>query len=130
PPSSVTNDPLLGRSLGGKYTISMLIGAGGAGSVYRARHVMLQKDIAIKVMHPSLRKDPSFAERFHSEALAASKLDHPNVLRVLDFGEEPDGALYIAIALLVGTELRALLWQGRLPLERALDIVGQICGAL
>jgi serine/threonine protein kinase len=130
PPPSVNLDPLLGRSLGGKYTILALIGAGGAGSVYRARHVMLQKDIAIKVMHPSLRKDPSFAERFHSEALAASKLDHPNVLRVLDFGEEPDGLLYIAMELLVGTELRALLWQGKMALERTLDIVCQVCAAL
>ncbi len=129
-PPSVTRDPLLGRSLGGKYTISALIGAGGAGSVYRARHVMLQKDIAIKVMHPSLRKDPTFGARFHAEALAASKLDHPNVLRVLDFGEEPDGLLYIAMELLVGTELRALLWQGRMPLPRALDITCQICAAL
>ncbi len=129
-PPSVTRDPLIGRSLGGKYTISALIGAGGAGSVYRARHVMLQKDIAIKVMHPSLRKDPTFGARFHAEALAASKLDHPNVLRVLDFGEEPDGLLYIAMELLVGTELRALLWQGRMPLPRALDITCQICAAL
>ncbi len=129
-PPSVTNDPLLGRTLGGKYVIAALIGAGGAGSVYRAHHVMLQKDIAIKVMHPSLRKDPTFGERFHAEALAASKLDHPNVLRVLDYGEEPDGLLYIAMELLVGTELRALLWQGRMPLERSLDIVCQICAAL
>ncbi len=127
---SVTNDPLLGRSLGGKYTILALIGAGGAGSVYRARHVMLQKDIAIKVMHPSLRKDPTFGERFHSEALAASKLDHPNVLRVLDYGEEPDGLLYIAMELLVGTELREVLWQGRMPITRSLDIASQICAAL
>ncbi|MEZ4307111.1 MAG: protein kinase [Polyangiaceae bacterium] len=130
-PASVTRDPLLGRKLGGgKYVISALIGAGGAGSVYRAHHVMLQKDIAIKVMHPSLRKDPTFGARFHSEALAASKLDHPNVLRVLDFGEEPDGLLYIVMELLVGTELRALLWQGRMPLVRALDLVCQICAAL
>ncbi|MBK8258461.1 MAG: serine/threonine protein kinase [Polyangiaceae bacterium] len=130
-PASVTNDPLLGRALGGgKYVIVTLIGAGGAGSVYRAHHVMLQKDIAIKVMHPSLRKEPNFAARFHSEALAASRLDHPNVLRVLDFGEEPDGLLYIAMELLVGTELRALLWQGRIPLVRTLDIVCQICAAL
>ncbi|MFO0591514.1 MAG: protein kinase [Polyangiaceae bacterium] len=129
-PPSVTRDPLIGRSLGGKYTISALIGAGGAGSVYRARHVMLQKDIAIKVMHPSLRKDPTFGARFHAEALAASKLDHPNVLRVIDYGEEPDGLLYIAMELLVGTELRTLLWQGRMPLSRALDITCQICAAL
>lgn len=121
---------LIGRTLAGKYAVESLLGEGAAGAVYRARHVALEKAVAIKVMHPYFRSDPTFARRFHAEALAASRLEHPNVLRVVDFGEEPDGLLYIAMELLIGADLRRLMEHGSLALARRIDIVCQVCAAL
>ena len=125
-------DALIGRTLGdGRYQIQSLIGEGGMGRVYEARHVALEKQIAIKVLHASRQSDPELAERFHQEALAASKLDHPNVMQVTDFGEEPDGLLYIAMELLSGRSLSSLLEeQRRLSLEKTIEIVTQVCSAL
>ena len=72
------------------------------GQVYRARQIALEKTVALKVLHPELAGDATFAARFHREAKAASRLDHPNSMRVLDFGAEPDGMLYIAMEYLDG----------------------------
>jgi serine/threonine-protein kinase len=123
---------LVGRVLGnGRYEILEEIGEGGMGSVYLAHHRRLDKRIAVKVLHGSLRKDPTFVERFHREALSASKLDHRNVTRVLDFGEEEDGLLYIVMELLDGTELAEILDdQGALPLAQAVEVMVEVCAAL
>src|SRR5665213_1911172 len=106
----------IGRTIAGKFEIESVIGQGAMGTVYKARQVALEKSVAIKVMHRSPRtesggtppagSDPSsssspksgdemFAARFLREAKAASRIDHPNSLRVIDFGEEPDGLLYM-----------------------------------
>lgn len=124
-------DLLVGRTLGGgKYLIEERLGGGAMGRVYRARHLALQKPIAIKVLHRKFQKDPQFAERFHREALAASSLDHPNVMRVLDFGDER-GLLYIAMELLSGRDLRTILEEeGKLGTGRAVEIMSQVCAAL
>ena len=99
-------DPaLIGRNIAGKFLIEAFLGGGAMGAVYRARHTLLEKDVAIKVMHPSVAIDASFVARFHREAKAASRLDHPNSIRVIDFGEEPDGLLYIAMEYVSGRDL-------------------------
>src|SRR6478752_4707580 len=102
-------DPLLGRTLGGKFTLECLLGTGAMGAVYRARHVTLDAVFAIKVMHEDIAADATFAERFHREARAASRLDHPNVIRVVDFGMEPDGILYIVMEYVEGYDLFQVL---------------------
>jgi len=79
------------------------------GVVYRAKQVALDKQVALKVLSDELRDDPEFVMRFHTEARAASRLDHPNSTRVIDFGEEPDGLLYIAMELLEGRTLTEVL---------------------
>ncbi len=99
-------DPaLIGRLVGGKYKIEKFLGGGAMGAVYKARQSSLEKNVAVKVMHRAIAVDPSFVGRFHREAKAASRLDHPNSIRVIDFGEEPDGLLYIAMEYVEGRDL-------------------------
>ncbi len=126
------DDSLTGRALaGGKLLIESLIGRGGVGAVYRARHRELKMPIAVKVLHESFQHDIDFCRRFYAEALAASRLDHPNVTRVIDFGQEPSGQLYFAMEYLDGAELRAVLEKERvLPTARIVEIMTQVCAGL
>ena len=135
PPSSSrarADDPAIGRRIAeGKYAIESLIGAGAAGAVYRATHRELRRTVAIKLLHPHYQQDPTFMTSFRGEALAASQLDHPNVMRVLDFGQEPDGLVYIVMEYLSGRTLQSLLdEERRLPTERAVEVMVQVCAAL
>lgn len=131
PPTDGT-DPLLNRKINdGKYVIESLIGSGAAGAVYKAQHRELRRTVAIKVLHPHYQKDPHFMKGFRGEALAASQLDHPNVMRVLDFGQEPDGLVYIVMEYLSGRTLQHRLdEERRLAPERALELMIQVCAAL
>src|SRR5262249_25491471 len=96
----------VGRLLaGGKLVIEERIGSGGMGVVYRATHRALQMPVAVKVLHARFQNDLEFCRRFQAEALAASRLDHPNLTRVLDFGQEPDGLVYLAMEFLDGIDL-------------------------
>ena len=83
---------LLGRTVAGKFVIDAYLGGGAMGAVYRARQLALDKVIALKVMHPSLAKDAMYASRFQREAKAASRLDHPNSVRMIDFGDDDGSA--------------------------------------
>lgn len=125
-------DPLLGRKIAeGKYLIESLIGEGAAGAVYKATHRDLRRSVAIKVLHPHYQQDPHFMKSFRGEALAASQLDHPNVMRVLDFGQEPNGLVYIVMEYLSGRTLQSLLdEERRLQMDRAVEIMVQVCAAL
>jgi len=105
-PMTEAADPaLIGRRVAGKFVVEQLLGGGSMGAIYRARDESLERIVALKVMHPSVAVDPSFVTRFHREARAASRLDHPNSMRVIEFGEEPDGLLYIAMEYLEGRDL-------------------------
>jgi serine/threonine protein kinase len=127
------SDPanLLGRVVAGKFKIEAPIGAGAMGEVFRARHVVLDTLIALKIMRADIAKDPMFKERFYREAKAASRLDHANSVRVLDYGVEPDGLVYIAMELLHGRDLLSVLrdeWP--LPDARIADILVQTLAAV
>ena len=126
------DDALIGRALAnGKLKIESLIGRGGVGAVYKAVHRELKIPVAVKVLHESFQSDLEFCRRFYAEALAASRLDHPNITRVIDFGQEPDGLLYFAMEFLDGTELRSVLEKERvLPAERIAEIMMQVCAGL
>jgi serine/threonine-protein kinase len=128
----VLPEALVGRAIaGGKFLVEALIGVGGVGSVYRAKHRDLQIPVAVKVLHENFQRDLEFCRRFHSEGLAASRLDHPNLMRVLDFGQEPDGLLYLAMEHLDGRSLASILEVGR-PISqlRILDLMMQIAAGL
>src|SRR5580692_5602406 len=96
---------LIGRTIADKYAIDSYLGGGGMGAVYRARQVGLDKLVAIKILHSEFATETSFVTRFKREAKAASRIDHPNSMRVLDFGQEPDGLLYIVMEYLAGRSL-------------------------
>jgi tRNA A-37 threonylcarbamoyl transferase component Bud32 len=127
-----TADPLVGLVVGGRFQIEDLIGQGGMGKVYRARHLALERTVVLKMLKPQLLEDPTLVGRFEREAKAASRLNHPNVIQVLDFGRlENDGTLYIVMEYVQGKDLRLVL-RDEWPLaeERLCDIMAQVCSAL
>ena len=130
PPSST--DSLIGRTLGGgKLQIESLVGKGMMGAVYKAIHRELRIHVAVKVLHESFQHDVEFCRRFYAEALAASRLDHPNLVRVYDFGQEPDGLLYLSMEFVAGRSVRdALYTEGPMPAKRIADIMMQVCAGL
>ena len=129
-PESTDAKAVLGRTIGGKFLIASYLGGGAVGAVYKARHVALDKDVAIKLLHGEHAGDAMFAARFEREAKAASKLDHPNSMRVLDFGVEPDGLAYIAMEYLDGRDLFKVMTEESLSPERMADIVAQALAAV
>jgi eukaryotic-like serine/threonine-protein kinase len=126
-----SGDARIGQVIGGKLLVEARIGSGALGVVYRAKHLHLEQPLAVKILHDRFQSDAAFRKRFHAEARSAHALDHPNVVRVVDFGEEPDGHLWLAMELLEGDELEALLeTHGHLPVPRAVEIVLQVCAGL
>ena len=120
-----------GRTFG-DFVIKERIGAGGGGEVYRAEQVTLGREAVIKVMSISADADGSGAsERFLREARLASQLDHPFAAHVYGFGTEPDGALWIAMELVRGTPLDAIIKaQGPMPLPRFVPFFERLCEVL
>lgn len=105
------------------------IGQGGMGIVYRARQRKLDRVVALKILPRDPGRDPAFAERFHREARALARLNHPNIITVYDFGEI-EGLFYLVMEYVDGADLRRVLQQGRLGAAEALRIVPVICDAL
>ncbi|MCP4544318.1 MAG: protein kinase, partial [Chloroflexi bacterium] len=94
-----------GQTLG-QYEITGLIGEGGMATVYQARQPRLKRDVALKVILPSLADDAAFRERFEREAQASANMRHPNILTVYDYGETDDGQLYLVMDYARGGTLR------------------------
>ncbi len=131
--SRQTNDPFIGREiLDGQFKILQKIGTGGMGSVYRASQPAMKREVAIKILHPKLVGRKDLTSRFRREARAMSQLSHPNTVRVFMYGElEEDGSLYIVMEMLEGRNLNQTVRRGGpLPVERAIPILVQVCGAL
>ena len=127
----VRSPDLIGRVVAGKYAIEALIGNGGMGAVYLARHIGLDEAVAIKILHRRLESDATFADRFQREARAAARLHHPCSVRVTDYGEDTDGLLYIVMELVDGRDLARVL-ESEWPLapERVARILSQTLSAL
>ena len=125
-----TDDPLIGRTLDGKYRVESRVGEGGMGTVYRATHLMLGKPVALKLIKPELVTSKEIARRFQREARAASHLNHPGIATVYDLGQSEDGTLYIAMEFVEGPSLKDVLASGPLPPDRIVRIVRQIATAL
>ena len=122
---------LPGQILGGKYQIVREIGRGAMGVVHEALHMALGRRVAVKTLLAEIGHDPQLMERFQREARAASAIGHPHIVDVFDLGRTPDGVLFMAMELLNGKSLAALLAETpRLPIPLALDLAGQILGGL
>ena len=110
------DDDVVGRIIAGKFRIEALIGEGGMGKVFRATQMSLDKTIVLKVLRSSLLGDARTVARFQREAKAASRLNHPNSISVIDFGQCEDNSLYIAMEYVAGEDLHQLLSrEGPLP---------------
>jgi serine/threonine protein kinase/tetratricopeptide (TPR) repeat protein len=116
---------------GPRYRVECLLGEGGMGTVYKAWDRELDRPVALKLIRRDLTRDPNVARRFKQELLLASKISHRNVLRIHDLGDGPGDTKFISMACVDGRDLHYLLKkEGKLPLERALNIARQLCAAL
>lgn len=124
-------DPLVGHTLDGKYHLEARLGIGGMGTVYRARHVLIDRPVAIKVLNPRFVEDDAARTRFRREARAAGRLQHTNAVTVTDFGESSDGYVYLVMELLEGRTLRDILAkEAPLDLARSVSLMLQISAAV
>lgn len=124
-------DPLIGQLVTGRYRVHRRIGEGGMGTVYAAEHEAIEKRVALKVLHREYSANPDVLDRFKQEAISASRIKHPNVIDVFDFGQLEDGSCFIAMEFLEGQDLGdALSKVGAFDPEEAIRIALQICRAL
>ncbi|HJU93163.1 MAG TPA: serine/threonine-protein kinase [Pyrinomonadaceae bacterium] len=124
-------DPFVGRVLDDKYCVEERLGAGGMGAVYRARHVEMDRPVAIKVLQQRFVEDEAARTRFLIEARAAVMLRHPNAISVTDFGQTSEGQVYIVMELLEGRTVREILSrEGVIETARAISIMLQTSGAV
>jgi hypothetical protein len=125
-----SQDPYLGKTVAGRYRLEARLGEGGMGVVYRARHVLIDRVCAIKLIRPDLRGETHLRAWMLREARAANRVDHAHIVQIHDVGETDDGELYLVMEYLVGTALSSVVAKGPLPIERAVDVIEQMCAAL
>src|SRR6266702_781871 len=129
--SSGQTQNLVGQGLADRYHIMKKLGEGGMGQVYLAEHVKMGRRSAIKVMNPSMVHDPEAVARFNREASNASRISDAHVCAIYDFGETPEGLIYLAMEFIEGEPLtEQIRSEGALPLARAADIAIQVAAAL
>lgn len=122
---------LVGQVVADRYHILKKLGEGGMGAVYLGEHVKMGRKSAIKVMAAAMSQDPDAIARFNREASNASRISHPNVCQIYDFGETPDGLIYLAMEFIEGQALTDLIErEGALPPPRAARILKQAADAL
>ncbi len=120
-------DPMIGTLLDGRYLLLSLLGEGGMGYVYRANHVLMDKPVAVKLIHAELAHMEDVAKRFEREAKSSSRLTDPHCITVTDFGRTDDGTLYLVMEILEGDELDVRLEeQVALPVGETIRIISQI----
>ena len=132
PLDRVTAERMLGTTVGGRFRITRVLGEGGMGVVYEAEQVLgnTVRKVAVKMLHPHLSNDRSITARFHRECGTIAQLEHPNTIRVFDFGQTDEGALYIAMEYVRGRPLAEIIEAGPMQPERVARVMSQICAAL
>ena len=120
------SDPFLGTVIAGRYLVEELLGVGGMGSVYRARHQFIGRDVALKFLDPSLTKNERLRKRFLGEARAANQINHEHIIDITDFGETENGVVYMVMEYLEGHSLEEELEKGPIEPRRAVRIALQV----
>jgi serine/threonine-protein kinase len=123
-------DPLIGVVVDERYRIERVLGSGGMGTVYEATHIVLARRMALKVLRHELAGQGDLSARFLREARAAASIEHPNVVRISDFGTLSSGQAYFVMELLSGTSLRTLVTHGPLDPDRVASIAHQVADGL
>jgi tRNA A-37 threonylcarbamoyl transferase component Bud32 len=123
-------DRLIGSVLDGRYVLQEKVGEGGMGVVFKARHSVIEKTFAVKILKREVARDKAVLQRFVQEAKAASRIGHPSIVEVTDFGSLPDGSAYQVMEFIAGMTLSKAMRAGPMWAARALPIVGQIARAL
>src|SRR3982750_2736682 len=125
-----SQDPYLGKTVAGRYRLEARLGEGGMGVVYRARHVLIDRVCAIKLIRPDLRGETHLRAWMLREARAANRVDHAHIIDIHDIGETDDSELYLVMEYLLGVPLPSEIAKGPFPLQRAVDILEQMGAAL
>jgi len=124
-------DPRVGSVVGERYRVLACIGEGGMGAVFRAEHILMKKVVALKLLHAEMGQVEDAGRRFEREAQSASRLNHPNIVSVTDFGRNHTGELFLVMEFVAGDSLAdELAREGRLSVARACRLAGQILSAL
>ena len=123
-------DAWIGKTVGGRYRLISKLGAGGMSSVYLARHVLIDRLVAVKVLRRDLAQDPVQRDRFIREARAVNRVNHENIVEITDFGESEDGLVYLVMEYVPGEALLRALGAAPFPAGRSLHICQQIGTAL
>ncbi|HEY0250763.1 MAG TPA: serine/threonine-protein kinase, partial [Kofleriaceae bacterium] len=123
-------DPFVGKVIDGRYEIQQRVGEGGMGVVYKARQMSIDRVIALKMLNQQMQGDQQWVQRFYNEAKACSRLQHPNTIRMFDFGQTQDGRLFMTMEFLDGISLRDALQRGPLAPQRVVKILIQCCASL
>jgi serine/threonine-protein kinase len=124
------DEMLVGRVIAGKFGLRRKVGSGASGTVFEADQLVLGRTVAVKVLRGELARDARFVARFHDEATAASRLNHPNTVSVIDYGQTEDGLLYLVMEFLRGPTLTHVLRNETLRPSRVADLVAQILSGL
>lgn len=126
PIEQLNANALLGQLIDGRYQVESVLGQGGMGVVFRAVQTSVQRPVAMKTLHPQLAMAPTFFERFKREAEIASRLHHPNIITIFDFGRTPDGTCYYVMEMLEGESLRQRVKrEGPMTLRQAAAVIEQ-----
>src|SRR5215207_5648435 len=121
---------VVGEVIAGRYELQELVGTGGMSNVYRAHDRLLERTVALKLLHDRYSDDDEYVERFRREARAAARLSHPNIVTVIDRGEQ-DGRQFIVFEHIAGENLKQLVrTSGPLPIRQAIDLALQVGRAL
>lgn len=123
-------DSALNRVIAGRYRLEARVGEGGMGVVYRARHILIDRVVAVKLIRPDLRGETHLRAWMLREARAANRVDHAHIIDIQDIGETDEGELYLVMEYLVGTALSQAVTRGPFSMRRAVDVLEQIVAAL
>ena len=120
-----------GQIIDGKFTVLGMLGEGGRGQVYRVQQHSMDREVALKLLHKSASDSPDAITRFLREAKNASKLNHPNIITLFEFGQTPEGQLYLVMEVLEGKTLSQLMFTDQqFNAQRSVNILCQVCDAL